>query len=214
MDTPPFDPALLAYVTQEPPKILPYDIASKQVTISVDRMVREFVNPRFGEYCKTCSCFENRWSCPPHDWEVLQRWSQFQSVTLFLDQLIFTPESHRFVEEHDMTSAQVDKSKTATMTYAKNIRDEALLRLEASVPGSLAVSPGTCRRCNPFPCRRAQGLSCDQPKVRESFSSYCGDVTAICQELFNVSLKWAEKGQLPEYYVLVGALLRKEPAPE
>lgn len=214
MDTPPFDPALLAYAIQEPAKILPYETASRQTTISVECMVRDFVNPTFGEYCKTCSCFGNRWSCPPHDWEVLQRWSQFQSVTLFLDQLIFTPESHRFIEELSMTPEQVDRSKTATMTYAKNIRDEALLRQEASVPGSLAVSPGTCRRCNPFPCKRSQGLVCHQPKVRESFSSYCGDVTAICRKLFNISLKWAEKGQLPEYYVLVGALLRKDPANE
>ncbi|MDO4503295.1 MAG: DUF2284 domain-containing protein [Coriobacteriia bacterium] len=214
MSNPPFDPALLQYLTKEPAKVLPYQVTSQQVTVPVSRMLEEFVNPAFGDYCKDCSCFGTRWSCPPHDWDVAERWQQFQSVTLFLDQLLFTDQARDFIAEHGMTPDQVDESKTATMTYAKNIRDEQLLQLEATTPGSLAVSPGTCRRCNPFPCKRAQGIACDSPKVRESFSSYCGDVTAICQELFNIPLKWAKKGELPEYYVLVGALLRKEPAPE
>ena len=36
-----------------------------------------------------------------------------------------------------------------------------------------------------------------------------GDVSKALRECFGVELKWAENGRLPEYFVVLGALLKR-----
>lgn len=57
-------------------------------------------------------------------------------------------------------------------------------------------------------CTRREGLPCRYPdKVRPSLESMGFDIGKTAKELFGLELKWASYGMLPEYYVLVGAVM-------
>lgn len=57
-------------------------------------------------------------------------------------------------------------------------------------------------------CTRREGLPCRHPdKVRPSLESMGFDIGKTAKELFGLELKWASYGMLPEYYVLVGAVM-------
>lgn len=108
------------------------------------------------------------------------------------------------------------------------VMDRELLEKEAQLHGR-AFFAGTCLLCGRGAgqgtkrgakrgakqgaesgggCTRREGLPCRHPdKVRPSLESMGFDIGKTAKELFGLELKWASYGMLPEYYVLVGAVM-------
>ena len=108
------------------------------------------------------------------------------------------------------------------------VMDRELLEKEAQLHGR-AFFAGTCLLCgrgagqgtkrgakrgakqgaeSSGGCTRREGLPCRHPdKVRPSLESMGFDIGKTAKELFGLELKWASDGKLPEYYVLVGAVM-------
>ena len=88
--------------------------------------------------------------------------------------------------------------------------DERLLKLEAQIPGSVALSSGGCIYCEN--CTRESGRPCRRPdRMRYSLDAFGFDLTAITKDMFQIDIIWC-KDSLPEYFTLIHGLLGKEPA--
>ncbi|MDE7458334.1 MAG: DUF2284 domain-containing protein, partial [Muribaculaceae bacterium] len=65
-----------------------------------------------------------------------------------------------------------------------------------------------CLHCPESQCTRKCGEPCRHPdKVRPSLEAFGFDIGRTLSELFNIKLLWGKNGVLPEYLVLVSALL-------
>lgn len=117
------------------------------------------------------------------------------------------------------------------LEHTRVVMDRKLLEKEAQLHGR-AFFAGTCLLCGRGAaatdggadvrggmfagqgaeqgggCTRREGLPCRHPdKVRPSLESMGFDIGKTAKELFGLELKWASDGMLPEYYVLVGAVM-------
>ena len=93
------------------------------------------------------------------------------------------------------------------MAPVKMQMKEDLLVLEGKEPGSRAFFPGTCDFCTI--CSKELNERCFHPeKMRYSIEALGGNVTKAVQLYFDETILWTKDGQLPEYYILLGGLLR------
>ncbi len=84
-----------------------------------------------------------------------------------------------------------------------------LLEKEKLIPGSLALSCGSCKLCEV--CNRVKEKICQDPDyMRYSIEALGGDVGETSQKFFGKPLLWVKDGIAPEYLVLVGGLLVPE----
>lgn len=174
--------------------------------IPAEDFIRRFVDiPRFFACCEKCPGFGKTWACPPYDFDPLSVWQRFSSVMLYGKKLMIG---------ESLRQTRLDDEALSRTSYflfdnARRALLEELFTLERENTGSLALSAGGCSFCEN--CTRPQGLPCRSPeRMRFSVESLGGDVSKALNECFGIELKWAENGRLPEYYVLLGALLKKQ----
>ena len=68
---------------------------------------------------------------------------------------------------------------------------------------------GKCYKCDE--CTRKQSKKCRyENDLRYSIESLGGNVDKLSKDLFNIELKWAQRGKLPQYYFNSIGLLTKE----
>ena len=149
--------------------------------------------PRFSDYCKACPSYGTRWSCPPHDYDPMALWARYQALSLVVLVITLAPGIGR------------DRVMDI-LAREKNTLLEELLALESKVPGSLALSAGTCQLCRC--CGRARGVPCAHPeKMRPSIEALGGDVSHTLEHYLGRTIQWTKSGETPSYLTLVGGLL-------
>lgn len=79
--------------------------------------------------------------------------------------------------------------------------------MEKEYPGSRALFAGTCELCEN--CDKEQGIPCGHPEImRYSIEALGGNVAKAVQIYFDDTIHWAKDGRLPDYYILLGGLLK------
>lgn len=171
--------------------------------LPVSDFIRDYVDiPLCEDGCSHCERYGKFWTCPPFGFSRIEVWERFSSVLLF-GKKVFVPESERC----EPLPASVLYAEWEKLLYQPKKRLMAeLYAMEQSTPGSLALSCGGCGLCEE--CTRPKGEPCADPKrMRYSLESLGGNVEKCVRELLGETLLWADGGFLPEYFVLVGALL-------
>ena len=163
-------------------------------TIPLAEYVPQCVDvPKFLGYCRACPSYGKRWSCPPHDYDPMDLWARYETLTLVV--LVLTPDRGASREE-----------AMAAMAREKKALLEELLALEEAFPGSLALSAGNCQLCR-F-CARTQGIPCWQPqRMRPSIEALGGDVSLTLEGYLGRTIRWTRPGETPPYLTLAGGLL-------
>ena len=92
---------------------------------------------------------------------------------------------------------------------AKRQMTDTLLTMEKDYPGSRALFAGTCEICEQ--CDKEKGISCRHPDLmRYSIEALGGNVAKAVQIYFDDTILWAENGHLPEYFILLGGLMKSK----
>ena len=183
----------------------PYNMTRLEAEIGAAEYYDRFVDPpRFLACCHQCSAYGKVWSCPPYDFSVEELWQTYDRILLLGRKLIFAPELRR--RRYD--SEQMRQLLEDTLLRERADMEIELFAFEAEHPGSLALLPGSCHRCGDGNCSRTEGLPCRDPQhLRHSLESLGGDVGRTAEELMATPLLWGTEGRLPEYLMLVAALL-------
>ena len=169
-----------------------------EAAVPVDEYIKNCVDiPKFLGYCKECSSYKNRWSCPPFEKDPMTIWTQYETIRLY---------GYVLPNEPGQSVAKALEN----MEQAKDRLMEELLELERTIPGSFVLSCGMCRLCGDH-CTRPEGKPCRMPeKMRHSIESLGGDVSKTAEVYLNKPMLWIKDGVLPDYLMLVGGLLRRE----
>ena len=160
---------------------------------------------KFLDCCKACLNYNKVWSCPPYSFDPQSIWNSYEILTLCCRKVVFSDEARAVAylqEELGVISKQL-------MQREQDALLEKMMELEKLHRGSMALAAGSCSACAPLECARISGQRCRHPeKIRYSIESLGGDVGKIVEEQFGLNMLWAEDGHLPEYFLLVGGLLK------
>lgn len=137
--------------------------------------------------------------CPPFDYDPSVRLSQFRFITLLMVRIPM-PGRRSIASAHDLCLP---------------VRDEMhrrLLQAERTTGGYALLLAGKCHHCD-SPCSRLHDLPCCHPdKARPSLEGWGMDVSAITEDVFDISIEWGRDGNLPQHLTLMAALLHNDPA--
>ncbi len=165
-------------------------------TISTADYLEGYVNvEEFLECCKACENYDQKWSCPPYDFDPVERyWKKFDNLYVIGKKMILEEEE----KENWETLMKQVKEEITQILYAK----------EAEHPGSFSLSAGSCNICGIGNCAKKDGQPCRFPeKMRYSIESLGGNVGLTASRLLGIDLQWITEDQVPDYFVLVGGLL-------
>lgn len=178
----------------------------KSSALPVATVLSNYVDaPKFLAACAKCPNYGRIGSCPPYDFNVVDYWRAYDSAEILAVQA-FVPDALR---AQTYSAGDLRLVIENLVSEACSALDAYLAPMESARPGSRMLSAGKCKRCKDCAC--AHGQPCRFPDtIRYSIESLGGDVVALVKDLFGLELLWAEEGQLPEYFVLVGALLTKQ----
>ena len=183
---------------------LSYDTMDFHKTLEVADFVKNCVDvERVKGYCKTCPNYCKVWSCPEHDFNPLLYWSLFHEMELYGRKIIL---AENLTERTFSSEEQLEILNQIFFKERKHFLD-MLRGLETEKSISLHV--GYCDLCGKDNCARKEGKPCRFPKKKRfSVESLGGDVVKAAELYFNIPLCWVSNGRLPEYFMLVGALLK------
>lgn len=180
----------------------------RKTVLPVKKILSDYVDaPKYLAACEQCPNYGRIGSCPPYDFSVIGYWRDYDSLELLCVQAFVPDELRARVFSEEELKPVIE----STIAEARAALDSRLAEEEANQPGSRMLSAGKCVRCDDCAC--AHGQPCRFPEaIRYSIESLGGDVVALARDLFQLPLLWAEGGQLPEYFVLMGGLLKKREA--
>lgn len=166
--------------------------------------------PKFLELCRACRRFGKSWSCPPYAFEAGEKLSAYEWV--HLAGLKAVPAQ----EARERTRGDEKARKRYAHAFFEGLRppfDDALLTLEAAYAPALSLHAGACVLCPRDECARMDGKPCIHPdRMRLSLESSGCDVSKTAEEFLGLPLVWM-KDELPEYFLLVGALFANAQIP-
>ncbi len=176
-----------------------------QCTIRASDFMQECVDfPRFDLCCKACPNYSRNWSCPPLPIAPMDLWASYDRILLQC-RCVDVPKNLR---EQTFSLQEIGEVTMQLLRDEKRAMLLELLELETQFPGSMALAAGSCDLCPEGSCTRIQNLPCRHPdRMRYSLETLGGDMSKALSLYFDRKLLWAENGKLPEYYVLLGALL-------
>ena len=174
-----------------------YTITQFEAEIGTAEYLKDFVDADyFLSCCKVCQNYGHVWACPPYDFAPRDLWRQYDRLRVYGYQVRYSGE-------------RTQKEMEEVLWKVKERLDEEMLHLEAETPGSLALSAGSCTRCES--CSRPEGKPCRFPQLmRHSIESVGGDVGKTIEKLCGIQIQWAKEGCLPDHYVVAGGLLMKD----
>lgn len=180
-----------------------YTTSHHEASLSVPEYLEGYVAvEEFLETCKNCPNYDNIWSCPPYDFDVIEYWKKFGTLKLFATNITFNPE----LLERTYTQDELKQILTKVLSDEKQKLSDGLMLLESEYPGSISLSAGNCQICSS--CSRPQGQPCCHPEtMRYSIESLGGNVGLTIRKLMGLNLEWMEEGKLPGHFVLVSGLL-------
>jgi predicted metal-binding protein len=160
----------------------------------------------FLKCCKECQYYNKIWTCPPYDFDVekLQEGYQFAYIIgskLYINEL-------RDDYKHLFDNKDIDNVTSEIYKIARSVLDKKLDKLSYWKNKSCVLYAGRCLVCDN--CSREKQLPCIQPqRMHFSLESIGFDVASICDDILGHKILWA-KEELPEYLLLVSAVLSKE----
>lgn len=159
--------------------------------------------PRFLGCCRECPNYDKRWSCPPYGFSVEGFWKQYTSILLYE---VKVPISRELLGK-SYEQEELNAINGVLIAPVKEQMMHDLLEMERQNSGSRALYAGTCELCES--CYKVSGESCKHPELmRYSIESLGGNVAQAVKFYFDDEILWAKDGKLPEYYVLLGGLLK------
>lgn len=180
-------------------------MAARYVEGPVSDFVKSCVDiPRFLGSCRECPNYNKRWSCPPYSFSVEAVWKQYKDILLYERKIPISKE----LQKNEYSQEEINETCRALLAPAKRQMTDDLLTLEAQNPGSRALFAGTCEFCDD--CNKESGEPCRHPDLmRYSIEALGGNVALAAQIYFDDDILWAKDGHLPEYYILLGGLLKR-----
>lgn len=173
-----------------------YKTEEIRATVGTGEYVRECVDvEKFFKRCQECKeGYHRRWSCPPFDFRPLQKWLEYDRLTLIGVAVYF--ERNTTPEEAHKALGEEKEKRLAQL-------------LEEEKDGTLVLSAGKCDACEK--CARENNLPCRKPdKMRYSIESLGGDVVKTAEKYLGKPLLWIKDGKVPEYLTLVFGVLEKK----
>lgn len=177
-----------------------------QLEIPIAVFLRECVDlPRFDACCRVCPNYRSNWSCPPLPVPPMELWQRYD--TLLLQCRRIDVPAH--LREQVFAPEELGQIAMDLLREQKRELLLELLTLEQEHPGSMALAAGSCDLCPAGTCTRSQNLPCRHPQqLRYSLETLGGDMGKALELYFDRKMLWAENGHLPEYYILLGGLLK------
>ena len=163
------------------------------VAMPVEELIDRYYRPEhLAPMCRQCGNFGNNYACPPTGEDMLALMRSFDRVRLYAARLPMPPTLAR-----SEASAFFERGMVAF--------NRRVLNFEAELPGSLAISPGQCVRCER--CARRDGLPCRYPEaLRYSLDAFLLEIAQMSRELFGVEVQWFND-QAPPYLTMMGGLM-------
>ena len=161
---------------------------------------------RFMDCCRSCPNYGQQWVCPPFDFSIQSRLKPYTQVQIFGHQLLLLPE----IRDKEYTPSQKSELIEEIMLALRQEIDPIILEKERSHPHSIACYAGSCKLCPKGTCTRIQTPQkpCRYPKeIRHSLEHFGFDLSATASELLGLPMLWSKGGYLPEYFLLISALL-------
>ena len=162
-----------------------YKTEEIRATVGTGEYVRECVDvEKFFKRCQECKeGYHRRWSCPPFDFRPLQKWLEYDRLTLIGVAVYF---ERNTTPEEALKALGEEKEKRLAQL------------LEEEKDGTLVLSAGKCDACEK--CARENNLPCRKPdKMRYSIESLGGDVVKTAEKYLGKPLLWIKDGKVPEY---------------
>lgn len=184
-----------------------YTTKRYEAKISVPEYLERFVDvPTFLEACRACPNYDQIWSCPSYDFDVMEYWNRYQTLYLLAEKIIFDES----LTAQSYTAQEQQRLVDQVIPVEKQKLGREMMEKEKEIPGSISLSAGSCTLCNGN-CTKPDGKPCRFPdQMRYSIESLGGNVGLTIEKLMGIRLKWMEEGRLPEYFVLVNGLLVPE----
>ena len=170
---------------------------------NLEEIRKNYLNPpKNEEACSHCRCYENNWTCPPFTENQTNVWYKYENIKIIIKKLNFTNEflKKQFTEEELIEYAfdLIHSQKTL-------IEQEELYDLEKELNGEILTS-GPCVTCKC--CQRLDGKECVMPEKRKyAMESLGANAIGIAKKFFDLDLKWIKENKLPEYLVVMVAVL-------
>lgn len=159
-----------------------------------DFLNQYFDKERILQKCRECSGFAKTWSCPEFDFAPEDYWKQFSTYQVICDQ----------ISMEGVTSPREAEERLYSEKPAFN---REMLELEHAVLGSRALYAEECDECKT--CARLTGEPCRFPEImRYSIESLGGCGVKLVSELFGFDVLWSDGKTIPDYYILLGGLLK------
>lgn len=166
----------------------------KEITIN-DFLSRYFDGERILQKCRECPGFSKTWSCPEFDFAPQDYWKQFSVYQVICEKI-------------SMAGVKSPREAEERLYLEKPIFNREMLELEKQVPGSKALYAEECDECRT--CARLSGKPCRFPEImRYSIESLGGCGVEMVSDLFGFDVLWSDGTSIPEYYVLLGGLLKQ-----
>ncbi|MGI6212791.1 MAG: DUF2284 domain-containing protein [Anaerovoracaceae bacterium] len=173
-------------------------------TIPAKEFTKRYVDiPKFLKYCEQCEYYGKNWACPPFDFDPMDVWNSYDSITLVMERLSF---------DRDSTKEDVEKE----LWEERQKLQDKLIECEKEYPAATALSAGNCKLCAKGTCARLSGEPCRFPdRMRHSIESLGGDVGMVLEDLFDEPLTWVSGDEVPlTLRLCLGILTRGEKSEE
>ena len=186
-----------------------YTLDEKIKTMSTKEYYEKYVDfSETSESCKICDMYNNNWSCPPFENDVMNSWQKYENIDLILTRLHF----NEFITENIYEKEEIDTILHLTLFNEKKKllqRIRKKISLDENFPkDTMILSTGYCNICPT--CSKQEGRPCRYPKNKlHSIESIGGLVTKTTYEEFDTEIQWIdmEKGVIPEYLTLLMGVL-------
>ena len=181
-----------------------YTLHIYENSCNMDEFVNSCINiDKFLKICNKCNInFGKNWMCPPFNFDPIDIWQNYKNIKLTAWQLIF--------DKSSIISKGTDPLLPAVVEFKKEKArlQKILLAEEKQQPGSLSLMAGSCELCKT--CARISNVPCRHPDMaRHSLESLGADVFKAVHKFLDIDIILSEHGILPDYLMLVGALLIK-----
>lgn len=173
---------------------------SIQVETTTVKSIQKYINvDLFNECCKTgCKNYGMKWSCPPY----APRYENYTKKYRLINVIILQLDLSQF------TYIKNDYLKVKAANSILKSRIDKTLRSFKSLERHY-ISTGSCRLCKT--CKRKINLPCSHPQLMTySFEALGINVSLLVQDLFDTTLLWYSKHNLPKYTSVVAGLLCNE----
>ena len=186
--------------------LVPYSIEEFERTLTMDDFRTNYLDAQTCSVaCAACDKFGKNWPCPPFDFGAEALLKSYATMDVIC--------SKATLMRSAIDPVPADKCPVyVNDTYAliKLVVEDKLLAREKREPGSVALFPGSCMRC-PHGCKRAEGQPCVSPNtMRYSLEAFGGMLGPLVKDLFDEEFCWSGPDELPEYFLLVSAILKDE----